>query len=324
MTLTLVSDAVVREIATLELVFEAVRDALVSVATDEATILPVLLVEAEGPGAMFGIKTATHFEAGLLGFKVGSYFPQNHARGIPNHGSTTMLLDADTGLPAALVSASFLNGLRTAAANAVAVEHLARPGARTLGVIGAGHQAEFEVRAVASRRSLDEIRIWSRNRQRADGLCARLDDLGCKVESVATAQEAVCGSDLITTVTPSRSVLVRKEWVAPGAHISAMGSDTPGKQEIDPALMKRAAAFADLPRQSVRVGEFQHAVGAGFLDERAITALGDVILGKHPGRRSADEITVFDSSGVAPQDLHAAAAVLKRAIAQGRAETVDF
>ena len=157
MTITLISDAVVREIATLDLAFVAVRDALVSVAKEEATILPVVLVDGEGPGAMFGIKTATDFAAGLLGFKVGSYFPQNHARGIPNHGSTTMLLDADTGLPSALVSAGFLNGLRTAAANAVAVEYLARPEASTLGVIGAGHQAEFEVRAVANRLSLDEI-----------------------------------------------------------------------------------------------------------------------------------------------------------------------
>ena len=122
MPLTLVSEAVVREVISLELAFTAVSDALKAVAAGQADIMPVVMGDAEGPGAMFGVKTATNLSAGLLGLKVGSYFPANHARGIPNHGSTTLLLNADTGLPHALVSAGYLNGFRTAAANAVAEE----------------------------------------------------------------------------------------------------------------------------------------------------------------------------------------------------------
>ena len=324
MKLTVLSEAVVREIITLELAFDAVSDALKSVANEEASIMPVVLADGAPEGAMFGVKTATHLSAGLLGLKVGSYFPGNHARGTPNHGSTTLLLDGETGLPKALVSAGYLNGLRTAAANAVAVDRLAREDAAVLGVIGAGHQAEFEVRAVAARRSLQRVKVWSRTPASAEHLCQRLGDLELEVVAVEDARHAVEGCDIVTTVTPARQILVEAGWVAPGTHISAMGSDTGGKQELDPELMRRATAFADQPSQSVRIGEFQHAAAAQLLTAESITPMGAVLLGQHPGRTSPDEITVFDSSGVAPQDLHVAAAVLREATARGRALTIDF
>ncbi|MEM7153466.1 MAG: ornithine cyclodeaminase family protein [Myxococcota bacterium] len=324
MKLTVLSEAVVREIITVELAFEAVGEALKSVATRHASIMPVVLAEGGPGGAMFGVKTATHLSAGLLGLKVGSYFPENHARGIPNHGSTTLLLDGETGLPRAIVSAGYLNGLRTAAANAVAVDRLAREDASVLGVIGAGHQAEFEVRAVAARRALRQVKVWSRTPTSAADLCQRLGDLDLEVTAVDQARAAVEGSDIVTTVTPARAILVEAGWVGPGTHISAMGSDTDGKQELDPRLMERATAFADLPAQSVRIGEFQHAAAAQLLTADDITPLGAVLLGQHPGRTTPDEITVFDSSGVAPQDLHVAAAVLREATARGRASIIDF
>jgi ornithine cyclodeaminase len=324
MQLALVSEIAVRELVSTELAFDAVSRALESVASGEAEIMPVVLAEADPPDAMFGVKTATHLRAGLLGLKVGSYFPANHARGMPNHGSTTLLLDAETGLPRALISAGYLNGLRTAAANAIAVESLARADAKTLGVLGAGHQAEFEVRAVAARRPLESIKIWSRTASSARELCGRLSDLECTVVPVASAREAVDEMGIITTVTPSRTALLSSAWVAPGTHISAMGADAPGKQELDPELMRQALALADLPQQSQRVGEFQHALAQGILDPANVIALGDVLLGRHPGRENPKQITVFDSSGVAPQDLHVAAAVLELALERGLATLVEF
>jgi len=324
MRLTVISEAVVREVISPDLAFTAVSDALTSVATGQADIMPVVLAEGAAPGAGFGVKAATDLPAELLGLKVGSYFPGNQAQGLPNHGSTTLLLDAETGLPRALVSAGYLNGLRTAAANAVAVECLARPEASTLGVIGAGHQAAFEVRAVARRRRLTTVKVWSRQRASAEALCRQLADLECELTAVDSAEEAVVGSEILTTVTPSREAIVQAEWVGAGTHISAMGADGGGKQELDPGIMSTASAFADLPEQSVRIGEFQHAVSQGLLALDGITSIGKVLLGQHPGRTSSEQVTVFDSSGVAPQDLHVAAAVLREAAARGLANDIEF
>jgi len=324
MKLTVLSEAVVREVLTLDLAFEAVSSALESVAAGRTDIMPVVHADGDAPGAGFGVKTATDLPAGLLGLKVGSYFPGNHARGIPNHGSTTLLLDAETGLPRALVSAGYLNGFRTAAANAVAVDRLARADASTLGVLGAGHQAAFEVRAVAHRRSLSTVKVWSRSLDSARALCRDLADLGCTLTAVATPEEAVRGSDIVTTVTPAREALVPADSVAPGTHLSAMGADAVGKQELDPSLMDGALLFADLPAQSARIGEFQHAIARGVLSEDQIIPIGEVLIGRHPGRRTDQEVTVFDSSGVAPQDLHVAAAVLREAAARGLTSDIEF
>lgn len=324
MKLTVLSEAVVREVLTLDLAFEAVSNALESVAAGRTDIMPVVHASGDAPGAGFGVKTATDLPAGLLGLKVGSYFPANHARGIPNHGSTTLLLDAETGLPRALVSAGYLNGFRTAAANAVAVDRLARANASTLGVLGAGHQAAFEVRAVAHRRPLSAVKVWSRSLDSAKALCRDLADLGCSLTAVATPEEAVRGSDIVTTVTPAREALVQADSVAPGTHLSAMGADAVGKQELDPFLMDAALPFADLPAQSALIGEFQHAVARGVLAEDQIIPIGEVLVGRHPGRQTDQEVTVFDSSGVAPQDLHVAAAVLREATARGLSTDIEF
>jgi ornithine cyclodeaminase len=324
MKLTVISEAVVREVLTLDLAFDAVSNALNSVAACHADIMPVVHAAGTAPGAGFGVKTATDLSAGLLGLKVGSYFPANYARGIPNHGSTTLLLDAETGLPRALVSAGYLNGFRTAAANAVAVDKLARTDASILGVIGAGHQAAFEVRAVAHRRPLSAVKVWSRKRASAEALCRELDDLGCTLNAVDSPQEAVTGSDIVTTITPSREAIVHASWVDAGTHISAMGADAAGKKELESSLMAAALTFADLPAQSARIGEFQHAVASGVLTEERIIPIGEVVLGRHPGRSDDAEITVFDSSGVAPQDLYVAAAVLREAAARGLTTDIDF
>jgi ornithine cyclodeaminase len=324
MQLTIIPESLVRSIATLDLAFMAVSRAFEAVALEEAQLMPVVFADGGQAGASFGVKGATHLKAQLLGLKVGSYFPANRQHGVPSHGSTTLLLNAQTGLPHALVSAGYLNGLRTAAANAIAVEYLARQDATVLGVLGAGHQAEFEIRAVAHRRPLHTIKIWNRSPESAEDLRHRLQDLAVEVLVVPTPRDAVIESDIITTVTPSREPLVERDWVRAGTHISAMGTDMIGKQELDPKLATISSCFADLPEQSIRIGEFQHAAKNALITADDITPIGKVILGQHPGRASSQEITVFDSSGIAPQDLHVAAAVVEVANAQGAAVTMDF
>jgi ornithine cyclodeaminase len=322
--LAIISEPTVRKIVTRQLAFDAVRKAFESVAIDRSQVFDVVIGTGLNNGEAFAIKSGLDGENELVGFKCGTYWAGNFEKNLPAHGSTILLLDPETGFPQALVSASYLNGYRTAAANAVAVSSLARSDAAVMGVIGAGHQAEQEIRAVAEVRSLSLIKIFTRSEIRASWITDRLKDVEIEIQ-LTSAEDAVRGSDIVVTVTPSKSPLVQDEWIEEGTHISAMGADDVGKYELDTAVVKRARLFADYPRQSIVIGEFQHAYNDGLIDSADdICALGLVTLGNSPGRNSDTEITVFDSSGIAIQDLAAASAIFEAAQQMDRIQYIDF
>jgi ornithine cyclodeaminase len=322
--LAIISEPTVRKIVTRQLAFDAVRKAFESVAIDRSQVFDVVIGTGLNNGEAFAIKSGLDGENELVGFKCGTYWAGNFEKNLPAHGSTILLLDPETGFPQALVSASYLNGYRTAAANAVAVFSLARSDAAVMGVIGAGHQAEQEIRAVAEVRSLSLIKIFTRSETRASWITDRLKDVEIEIQ-LTSAEDAVRGSDIVVTVTPSKSPLVQDEWIEEGTHISAMGADDVGKYELDTAVVKRARLFADYPRQSIVIGEFQHAYNDGLIDSADdICALGLVTLGNSPGRNSDTEITVFDSSGIAIQDLAAASAIFEAAQQMDQIQYIDF
>ena len=213
---------------------------------------------------------------------------------------------------------------RTAAGNAIAVSSLARAEASVLGVIGAGHQAEQEIRALTEVRALSLIKISTRSETRRNWIADRLKDVEIDIR-FTSAKNAVHGSDIVVTVTPSESPIVRNEWIGEGTHISAMGADDRGKHELDTAIVKRARLFAEYPQQSIKIGEFQHSFADGLIESvDDICALGSVTLGESPGRISDREITVFDSSGIAIQDLAVARAVLEAAQDMGEVQHIEF
>ncbi len=322
--LAVISEATARSIVTRQLAFDAVRVAFEAVAVDRAQVFDVVIGTGLNDGEAFAIKSGKDSDRGTVGLKCGTYWAGNNDKGLPSHGSTILLLDPESGFPKVLVSASYLNGYRTAAANAVAVSSLARPDARVLGVIGAGQQAEQEIRAVAEVRELSLIKISTRSRERADWIAERLQGVDIEIRHT-TAEEAVRDSDIVTTVTPSEAPLVLDDWIAEGTHISAMGADDVGKHELDTAILKRASLFADHPEQSIVIGEFQHACHDGLISSAdEICALGLVTLGRSPGRVSDDEITVFDSSGIAIQDLLVAGAVFDAAEDLDQVQYIDF
>jgi alanine dehydrogenase len=291
-------------------VTQAVADAFVALCSGEAELFPVAHGQGRQEGSSFSMKAGLIAPLGAVGLKVGSYWPSNELKGLANHSSAVLLLDPNTGIMKALVCTSYLNGLRTAAANGLAVRALAREDAKTLGVIGAGHQARFEVLAVCAERRIESIRIWSRTAGSADRLARELaDEIGISVCSAP--METVCASDVVVTVTPSQTPLVKWEWVRPGCHISAMGADQPGKRELERPYPQDVRLFADYPVQSFRIGEFQ-----GLHPEPL--PLGAVLAGSLPGRLAESDITVFDSSGLAIQDLAVATAAVRR-----HAETQD-
>jgi len=322
--LAIISEPTVRKIVTRQLAFDAVRAAFEAVAVERSQVFDVVIGTGLNNGEVFAIKSGLDRENQRVGFKCGTYWAGNHDKDLPAHGSTILLLDPKTGFPQVLVSASYLNGYRTAAANAIAVSSLARPDAAVLGVIGAGMQAEQEIRAVAEVRSLSLMKIFTRSETRGSWILDRLKDLDIDIQ-LTSAEDAVRGSDIVITVTPSESPLVRDEWVEEGMHISAMGADDVGKYELDTDILKRARLFADYPQQSVVIGEFQHAYNDGLINPvDDICALGLVTLGKSPGRRSDTEITVFDSSGIAIQDLNVAGAIFEAAQQMNDIQYVDF
>jgi ornithine cyclodeaminase/alanine dehydrogenase-like protein (mu-crystallin family) len=287
----------------------------------EAVIFPVTRGHGSTQGTRFGLKAGFDRTLRQPGLKVGSYWPGNAAKGLPNHGSTTLLLDDETGFPIALVESTWLNALRTSASDAVAVDLLARKDASVLAVIGTGHQAYHEAHAVARVRPLADVIIAGRDpekaarlaeRLRADGLPARCAEIG----------NAVGVADIVVTVTAARGALFSSQMVRPGTHISAMGADGPGKQELPADLAYHALLFADAVEQSTTIGEFQMLAGTPAAD--TITPIGAVINGRRPGRSRADGITLYDSSGIALQDITIAALALERAQAAGLGVQVAF
>ncbi len=323
--LSIISAADIEKYATREMAFSAVRRALIAITEPDSMLFPVSIGRGLPTDSMVAVKSGLSAPEGIVGLKVGTYWPDNAVYGLANHGSSTLLLDPKTGMPTALFNAVALNGLRTAAANAVATDALARSDARVLLVVGAGHQARCEVAALCDIRTISRVLVWSRNPDHARIMVEEMSsNSAIQFVAVTDLKSATREADIITTVTPSTKALIQSEWVQPGTHISAMGADKRGKKELDPQLMKRAMLFADYPPQSVEIGEFQHAVGMSLVQEKNITAIGDVLSGVCKGRENDGSITVFDSSGIALQDIAVALAILDEIRLKGRVLKAPF
>ncbi len=301
--------------------FEAVEAVFAAMARDEARNFPVVREALGHADALYGFKSGFDRAGMTLGVKSGGYWPGNAAKGLTNHQSTVILFDPDTGRPLALVGGNYLTAVRTAAASAVSIAHLARADAKVLGMVGAGHQSAFQLRAAAEQRAFEKVVAWNPHPEMLPKLAAVAAEIGLPFEAVE--REALCdAADVIITITSAFEPLLMKAWIRPGTHIACMGTDTKGKQELDPMILAHATVFTDEVAQSVTLGEAQHAVAADLIDADAITPIGAVIDGAHPGRTSADEVTVFDGTGVGLQDLAVAAVAVRRAQESGRAAEV--
>lgn len=303
--------------------FDAVEGVFASMAAKTAYNFPVIREAIGHADALYGFKSGFDKAALNLGLKSGGYWPGNAEKGLTNHQSTIFLFDADTGKCRAIVGGNLLTALRTAAAAAVSVAHLARQDAQVLGIVGAGHQAAFQLRAVAEQRDFKRVVAWNRSPEKLDGLRQVAEELGLPFEAV-TLEDLGAQSDVIVTITSSFDAIVQADHIRAGTHLACMGTDTKGKQEIDAALAGKARLFTDEIAQSVSIGEFQHPVAEGLIQQGDITELGAVINGTATGRSGAEEITIFDGTGVGLQDLAVASTVVDLAVAKGIALDVDF
>jgi ornithine cyclodeaminase len=243
--------------------------------------------------------------AGQFALKAICMMPSNPARGLDTHQGVVVLYDAETGVPEAILDASAVTEIRTAAATAVATDVLARRDARVLAILGAGVQARSHLRALRAKRDFTEIRGYAPNR-------ALYGATAC-----TSAEEAVRGADVVVTATSSRTPVLRHEWLSPGTHVNAIGASLPSANEIEPATFAAATVFAD-SRESVHheAGEYRLAQDQG-LDAEVTAELGEVLTGAHPGRTSDSELTLFRSLGIAVEDLAAARTAVETARARG-------
>lgn len=296
-----------------------------------AGVWPMIFHEFDPGKADMDIKSGYLQNQGVYGLKLVSWFGGNPAKGLPALTGAVMLFDSATGRPLGLINGEHMTGMRTGAAGAVGIKYLARPESEVLLMVGAGHQAAFQITAALGvapniRRVLvyDPMDIENArhfcNRFRPMGAehtqqpAALLKSRGIVLEPVADLQQAVSFSDIIITATPSRKPLIMRDWVKPGTHFSCMGSDMSGKQEIDAAIVADARIVVDDIPQAIAVGEIEAAVRQGLVDEKNIVAeIGEIILGRRQGRTGSCEITVFDSTGIALQDLATGALALEKA-----------
>jgi ornithine cyclodeaminase/alanine dehydrogenase-like protein (mu-crystallin family) len=294
---------------------------------DGRTLGPgVLGVPAQDGG--FHIKAA-----GLLGersyfaAKTNANFPQNPRRfGLPTIQGTIVLADASTGVPLAIIESGSVTALRTGAATAVAAKFLARRDARAATVVGCGVQGELQLAAIAAVLPLQRAWVLDSDYDRAESMAARAGkSLGLRVEATKDLRASLRESDVCVTCTPARRAFVMAADVPPGMFIAAVGADAQGKQEIEPSLLTAATLVVDVLDQCAEIGELQHALAAGLMTREKVHAeLGDVLAGRHPGRTRDDEITIFDSSGTALQDVAAAIAVYEKACVVGRGTEVKL
>jgi len=256
----------------------------------------------------------------MFALKAICVIPDNPARGLDAHQGTVTLFDGETGMPTAILDASAITAIRTAAVTAVATEVLARAGARTLAILGAGVQGRAHLRALAGVRDFGQVRVYAPTRAHAQALVNQAGLAGTELSVAASAEDAVRGADVVVAATNAREPVLQRAWLEPGAHLSAVGASTPQAKEIDTATVAASALFCD-SRESVlaEAGEFQLAVTEGLIagEEHIRAELGEVLAGTAPGRRDDDELTLFRSLGIAVEDLAAAETAVAAARAQG-------
>ena len=286
------------------------REALMKLAVGEVHQPLRMIVRPPNAAGVMGLMPSyVGGEQAAYGLKTVCVFPGNPAKGKDAHQGAVMLFSAETGELLALMNASAITAIRTAAVSGVATDLLAREDACDLAIVGAGVQARTHLIAMAEVRSIERCRVASRNiehaRRFADEMSGRVS---FAIEVVATPAEALKGADLIVTVTNAKEPVVQREWVSPGVHLNVVGSSTPLAREVDTATIAAAALFVDRRESTVNeAGDYLFAMREGAIGPEHIRAeLGEVLTGEKPGRTSPDEITMFKSLGLAVEDLAAA------------------
>lgn len=312
------SEADVKKVLTVDMALEAVESAHRDLSLGQALDTP--RARSRLPQTVLHILQGALPAQGVLGYK--AYTSNRSGNRFLVH-----LFDAATGQLRAVIESDYLGMIRTGATSGLAARWLARPDATVAGVFGAGWQAEGHVRAICAALPLEQVKVFSRKADKLQDFCRRLSEqTGVAVVPAASAEETVRGSDLLGTVTTAAQPLFDAEWLEPGVHINAAGSNALIRQELSEAALKRCTLIAvdSVPTALAEAGDLLPLLEKGRLHTRQMVELGDVIVGSHPGRTSHEQITVFESQGMAIQDLAVALRVLNAAEAKGLGVSVPM
>lgn len=296
------------------------HDALATLSRGDAVQPLRSLVRLPDGHGILGLMPGYLGEPRAFGLKVVTVMPGNHGTGYDSHQGAVLLFGVDHGEPLAILDATAITAVRTAAVSGAATRALAREDAGDLAIIGSGAQARTHLAAMAAVRRLERVRVWSRTRANAERF-AREEGArhGLVVEACASAEEALDGADLVCTTTSAKEPVVQGRWLAPGAHVNAVGACFAGSRELDGECMRRARIYTDRRESCLaEAGDFLLARAEGAIgDEQLLGELGDVFLGRLAGRTSAADITLFESLGIAVEDLASAHFLLRRARERG-------
>jgi ornithine cyclodeaminase len=325
--MTILTEADLRKIVKLDTdAVACVENAFRALATLPVAMPPIMRLDIPEHRGEVDVKTA--YVPGIDGFviKISPGFFDNPKLGLPSLNGMMVLLSAKTGLvEALLLDNGYLTDVRTAAAGAVAAKHLSHPDSSVAAVFGSGVQARLQLEALMLVRPIREARIWARDPAKAEAAAAELThSLKIAVKAADDPSRAVDGADVIVTTTPAEKPILLADWLQPGQHITAMGADSEHKNEIDPAVLKRAVYVADSLKQTRRLGELHHAIAAGVaMDTDQFAELGGVIAGTATGRRSPGDITLADLTGTGVQDTAIATLARDRARAANAGAVFD-
>ncbi len=327
MPMLVLSQTEVRELLPMDRCIELMAEALTGLSAGEA-VNPlrhgILLPDRSG---LLGLMPGYTAEPAALGLKVIAVFPDNHGSELDSHQGIVALFDTQNGRPLAILEASEITAIRTAAASGLATRLLAREDASELAILGSGRQARTHLEAMAAVRPLNKVRVFSPHREHREGFAAKARRRSSLlVRAVDSAEEAVRGADIICTTTTSADPVVHGSWIHPGAHINAAGSSVASDRELDTASVLRARLFVDCRESTVNeAGDFLIPKKEGAVtDEHIQGELGEILLGRIQGRQSADEVTLFKSLGVAVEDLAAATYVYTEAKDRGVGTEVEL
>ncbi len=300
---------------------EAVALGFTRLAEGRVSLPPIIRVDVESYHGEVDIKTAYIEGMDSFAIKVASGFLDNPASGLPYGSGMMVVMSARTGfLEAVLLDNGYLTDLRTGIAGAIAARYLAPSRVETAGVIGSGMQARYQIRGLRMMRPFERLLVFGIDSDGVDRYVTDMTkELGMKVVKAGSPEEVIRQSRFVVTTTPSREAYLRAEWLHPGLHITAMGADSEHKQELFPEVIGRADRLAcDSQAQCLRLGELHHALNAGVIGREAdITELGELTGGRKTGRKTEDEITVCDLTGVGVQDTTIAVLALQKALARG-------
>ena len=296
---------------------KVIEDAFKNLSEGNAIMPPIMRLDIEENNGEVDVKTAYIKGLDSFAIKMSPGFFDNPKIGLPSTGGLMVLLSSKTGtLEAVLLDKGYLTDIRTALAGAISVKYLAKKEISSVGIIGAGAQAKLQLEALMLVRKPSELRIWSRDSNKVKSYIAEVNKkFDIKILMTKNPQEVTENSEVVITTTPSTTPLIKSEWLHPGLHITAMGSDAEHKNEIDPQIIKKADMYVcDSQSQTAILGELNHAIKTGLIDKNVkFTEIGDIISGSKKGRKNDQEITICDLTGTGIQDTAIARLALKKA-----------